>query len=360
MSEVVVVGGGLAGGAAAIQLARAGLAVHLLEREGEPTDKICGEFLSIEAQRALDRLGVDLDRLGASRISALRLAWGGRRIEAPLPFTARGIGRKLLDAALLGLAERTGAKIDRGVTVRAVDAGRLVTSRGDLAPAITLAATGKHELRGIGRDVAGCDTDYVGFKIHLRLPIRARANLDGKVDVILFDEGYAGLQLIENGIANLCLLLTKRRLSAIGGTWQAVFEMLLREPYAAMLADAEEIFARPLTIAGVPYGFLHRHRPNDRVFRLGDQAAVIPSFCGEGMAIALHSAALAASVVVEGGRAAAHHAMLRRDLWRSMAVATTLQRCGRNALPRHLLLRLLHLHPGIVGQLVRGTRVAAR
>jgi len=71
MSEAVIVGGGLAGGAAAIQLARASHGVHLLERECEPVDKICGEFLSIEAQRALDRLGIDLDRLGASRIGTL-------------------------------------------------------------------------------------------------------------------------------------------------------------------------------------------------------------------------------------------------------------------------------------------------
>ncbi|MDH7637769.1 NAD(P)/FAD-dependent oxidoreductase [Sphingomonas oryzagri] len=359
MSEVVVVGGGLAGGGAAIRLARAGLAVHLLEREREPVDKICGEFLSIEAQRALDRLGADLDQLGASRISTLRLAWGSRRIEASLPFVARGLGRKRLDAALLDLAERTGAKIDRGVAVRAVEPGRLVTTRGDLAPTVTFAASGKHDVRGISRDVAGCDTDYVGFKVHLRLPVRARADLDGKVDVILFEDGYAGLQLIEDGIANLCLLITKRRLSAIGGTWRAVFEMLLREPYAAMLADAEEIFARPLTIAGVPYGYLHRDSTDDRVFRLGDQAAVIPSFCGEGMAIALRSAALAASVVVEGGDAAAYHAMLRRDLRRSMAIATTLQRCGRTALPRHLLLGLLRIHPDAIGHLIRATRVAA-
>jgi flavin-dependent dehydrogenase len=359
MSDAVVIGGGLAGGAAAIQLARAGYGVHLLEREREPVDKICGEFLSIEAQRALGRLGVDLDRLGASHITTLRLAWGTRRIEAPLPFTARGLGRKRLDAALLDLAEGAGARIDRGVTVRAVQADRLVTTRGDLSSAVTLIASGKHEVRGVSRDVTGCDSDYVGFKIHLRLPPRARADLGGKVDVILFEDGYAGLQLIEGTLANLCLLITKRRLSAIGGRWQAVFEMLLREPHAAILADAEHMFVQPLTIAGVPYGFLHRGHAEDRVLRLGDQAAVIPSFCGEGMAIALHSAEVAASVVLAGGAAADHHAILRHDLRRSMGLAIALQRCGRRDLPRHLLLGLLRIHPGLIKRLVQGTRVAA-
>jgi flavin-dependent dehydrogenase len=358
MSEAIVVGGGLAGGAAAIGLAKAGQHVRLLERESEPADKVCGEFLSIEAQRALERLGVDLDRLGASRITTLRLAWGKRRIETPLPFTARGLGRKRLDAALLDLAASAGVKVERGVAVRAIDADRLVTTQGDINPAVTLIASGKHELRGAARDVAGCDTDYVGFKLHMRLPPRARVDLDGKVDVILFEGGYAGLQLIEDGLANLCMLVTKRRLAAIGGTWQAVFGMLLREPHAAILADAEQLFPKPLTIAGVPYGFLYRDAPPSNQFRLGDQAAVIPSFCGEGMAIALHSAAVATSVVVGGGNAADHHAILRRELRRNMAIATAIQRCGRRDGPRHALLGLLSVRPVTIDWLIRMTRIS--
>ena len=67
----------------------------------------------------------------------------------------------------------------------------------------------------------------------------------------------------------------------------------------AVAKEAEPLLARPLTISGVPYGFLAPPRPDDPVFRLGDQAAVIPSFCGDGMAIALHSAVLAAETVTE-------------------------------------------------------------
>ena len=58
---------------------------------------------------------------------------------------------------------------------------------------------------------------------------------------------------------------------------------------ATRLSGAEAVLAAPLSIAGVPYGFIHQHAADDpdRVFRLGDQAAVIQSFTGDGMAIAL-------------------------------------------------------------------------
>ena len=69
----MIVGGGLAGASAACVLAHAGRPPLLIERDPEPRHKVCGEFLSIEAQAYLAHLGIDLDRLGASRISRLRL-----------------------------------------------------------------------------------------------------------------------------------------------------------------------------------------------------------------------------------------------------------------------------------------------
>lgn len=358
MTETVIVGGGLAGGAAATLLAQAGRRVLLLERESEPADKVCGEFLSIEAQRHLARLGIDLDHLGASRISTFRLVWGRRTIEIPLPFVARGLTRKRLDAALLARAEGAGARIERGVAVRSIAGDRIETAFGEIMPDALLIATGKHEMRGAARDVGGCETDYVGFKTHWRLGTAAREALRGRIDVIVFDGGYAGLQMVEDRLANLCLLVTKRRLAELGGTWPRVLAALLREPHAgAILGEAIWSTPKPLTISGVPYGFLHRPSMTDGAFRLGDQAAVIPSFCGEGMAIALHSAAVAASVLGEGGRAADHHAALRRDFAPRLRVAMALQRGGKRDWSRHLLWGALRLSPRLIDRLIRLTRV---
>lgn len=359
VSEAIVVGGGLAGGAVATMLAVTGHPVRLLERDTEPTHKVCGEFLSIEAQHVLTRLGIDLDRLGAAPITTLRLAYGRQMIETPLPFVGRGLSRKRLDAALLDRAAQAGAQVCRGVLVRALESGRVETSRGTLVTNTLLLASGKHEVRGAARHVDRCDTGYVGFKIHWRLPARVRAALDGRVSVILFEGGYAGLQLVEDGLANLCLLVTKRRLTAVGGSWAGVLAELLREPHAAaMLGDAEPCSVRPLTVAGVPYGFLHGDRAAGDWFRLGDQAAVIPSFCGEGMAIALHSASVAASVIAAGGTAADHGAILRRDFRPSLRVAMAVQRVAEGRASRSLMWTALRWQPGLARHLARLTRIA--
>ena len=66
----------------------------------------------------------------------------------------------------------------------------------------------------------------------------------------------------------------------------------------------------------MPYGFVHRPAPDDAAncYRLGDQAAVIPSFTGDGMAIALHSAALAARCIVAGEGAEIYHRRLAEQV----------------------------------------------
>ncbi|MDB5458934.1 MAG: putative electron transfer oxidoreductase, partial [Caulobacteraceae bacterium] len=118
MSGALVIGGGPAGAATAILLARAGRAVTLLERETGPHDKVCGEFISHEAAAYLSRLGLDLRALGAAPIRAARLAHGRGATEIALPFAAFSLSRRRLDEALLGLAQDAGVQLRRGVRAR--------------------------------------------------------------------------------------------------------------------------------------------------------------------------------------------------------------------------------------------------
>ena len=360
MTEVVIVGGGLAGGAAAAILAQADARPLLLERETEPRDKICGEFLSIEAQAHLGAIGLDVGRLGGAPISGVRLIAGRRSVESPLPFVALGLTRRRLDEALLIHAERLGAKVERGVAVRGVRPGELHIARGSLAAPTILLASGKHDVRGARRDSVSTLQGMIGFKSYFRLSRPMRAALEGFVEIILFDGGYAGLQLVEGGVGNLCLLVGRGRFEAAGRTWPALLADLAREPHLAMrLADAEELSARPLTISDVPYGFVHRSDGEPAgLFRLGDQAAVIPSFSGDGMSIALHSAKLAAQAVLRGRDAPSYHARLRADVGRQVALATWFQRRVETWPGRHVAVFGLSLMPGILGHLAAWTRVS--
>ncbi|MBS0410088.1 MAG: FAD-dependent monooxygenase [Proteobacteria bacterium] len=360
MTGPVIVGGGLAGGAAAAILARGGARPLVLERETEPRDKICGEFLSTEAQTHLAALGLDLERLGGAPIGAVRLVAGHRQAQARLPFAALGLSRRRLDAALLEHAEALGAKVERGTSVRTITADAVETSRGALPAPTLLLASGKHDVRGARRvEQAGVLGDMVGFKTYFRLSPPQLAALDGVVEVVLFAGGYAGLQRIEGDLANLCLVVRRRAFEAAGKTWAALLDRLLEEPHLARrLGDGEAVLAKPLTIADIPYGFTHRGRDErPGLFRLGDQAAVIPSFSGDGMSIALHSARLAAQTLADGAPAAAYHRRLRGDVGRQVALATWLQRRAEGWPGRHAAVWALGLAPAAIDRLAAWTRV---
>jgi flavin-dependent dehydrogenase len=368
--ELVVIGGGPAGSVAACELARAGRRVVLLEREREPRHKICGEFLSIEAQGALTAIGIDPAALGGAPIDLVRLVHGDAIAESPLPFRAFGLTRRILDEALLDAARAHGAEVVRGARVRRLDPaddGFQIGADGigDLQAATVFLATGKHDLRGCKRDTAGARDDLVGFKTYFRLSPPERRALEGAIEVILFAGGYAGLQLVEGGLANLCLLVEADRFEALGKSWDALFTDLLATcPHLAQrLGDAKPVLERPLAIARVPYGFLHRPATDDHdgLFRLGDQAAVIPSFSGDGMAIAMHSGRLAARTYLGQGRAASlFHARLRRDVGGQVRLAEALYGASRSGLGRRALVAACRLWPGGLRVAAERTRVPLR
>ena len=359
MKRATIIGGGLAGGAAATRLAQRGQAPLLLERESGTHDKICGEFLSVEAGRHLGALGFDVARLGGARIDRVRIHAGRRIAEARLPFVATGVTRRSLDAALLDHATAAGAEVRRDTAVRHIADGRAVTGDGATDAGPLLLATGKHDLRGESRDPAGTIQGLIGFKQFFRAGPRLRAALAGAVDVTTFDGGYAGVQCVEGDRVNLCLLVDRGRFKALGGTWPALFAALAREPGLAMLAEAEPLLDKPLTMSNVPYGYLATPTPHDGLYRLGDQAAVIPSFCGDGMAMALHGGRLAADMLADGAPAPAYQARLRGDVARQVRLATGLQRFATSAPGRFALVAGLAAVPSALAALARWTRVEA-
>jgi hypothetical protein len=341
---VLVAGGGLAGAAAACLLARAGQPVRVIERAAQPVDKVCGAFVSAEAQLYLRHLGLDLAALGGAPITGLRLVRGDAVVSCRLPFAGLGLSRLVLDEALLRHAAQCGAQVARGQAFG-------VAERTDTL----FLATGKHDLRGLRRKAANVP-DLVGFKLGFRLSEPQQAALAGHVEILLLDRGYAGLQLVEHGMANLCLLVERARLQQAGGDWDGLLDDLRRTaPHLrTRLAGAAPLARRPLSIFRVPYGFVHRPGDDDPpgVYRLGDQMGVIPSFTGDGMSIALHSAAVAAAVFLSGGTAAAYHRRIRRDIAGQIGRAGTLYRVGSAPSLQPALMRLAAVWPG-------GLRLAA-
>ena len=351
MTDTLIAGGGLAGAAAACLL---GPRATLFEREPAPHDKICGEFISWEAQDALTRLGIDVSALGAAPIDTVRLIHATTIVQAPLPGRGMGLSRRILDAAVLDQAERNGARIHRGHAIRRLTPGGLeVDGYSSLVADRVLLATGKHDLRGVRREAS--PGPLVGLKMFYRLTPDEADALARHVEIILFPGGYAGLQPVEHGRANLCLLISQTVFQQAGATWPGVLAHLRRTaPHLARrLHGAQEQIERPPTIARIPYGFIHTPTQADppSLFRLGDQMAVIPSFSGDGMAIALHTAFAAATATTP----AAYHASLRRTLRPQIARAMLLHRMGQSH--PALLTRAARLWPGALTWIASLTRV---
>lgn len=363
-AECVVIGGGLAGAMAGLRLAQAGRDVVLIEKERGAHAKVCGEFLSPEAIGYLRAAGVEPLELGAVAIHGLRVAAGRKKLQVELPFAGLSISRSVLDEALLSRAAGSGCRAERGIGVESLSPQTdgtwwiRLADRGEIRAANAFLATGKHDLRGWARG-SGRQNDLVGFKQHWRLTSTQIAALRGWMELFLFPGGYGGLALVEDGIANLCLVVRRGDLRRLGG-WDRLLEKLLdgNDLLQERLEGARTVWERPLAISGIPYGYLaQREVAGDGLWRLGDQAAVIPSFTGDGMSIALHSAALAVRCFLHGDSAAAYQEKLAGDLSKGMGLATGLSRFMVTAAGRRMAPGVMALVPGVLDAIARKTRI---
>jgi flavin-dependent dehydrogenase len=345
---------------AGLGLAVAGREVTLLERERAAHHKVCGEFLSREAVELLSQAGVSALELGAEQIGFVRMASRRRVVETALPFTALSLSRSVLDEALLVRAAQAGCRVERGAFVENLDRcngfwrARLRGGEAWCASTVFL-ASGKHDLRGHERS-AGPHGDLVGFKLHWRLRPQQTESLRGFIELYLFSGGYGGLSLVENGVANFCLVVRRSTLRKIGGWPELLGSVEKQIPHIAeRLKGAIALWERPLAVSSIPYGHLSGHTLG--LWCVGDQAAVIPSFTGDGISIALHSANLAVQMYLAGASADRYDKTLQTHLRRSMGLATALSRAMVTGLGRRLAPAGLSIFPGAMNWIARSTRI---
>ena len=356
MNGALILGGGPAGAAAAIGLASAGVPHLLIERTRETGDALCGGFLSWRTLETLGALGVEADALNPASVTRVRLFAGARAVEAPLPRPAKGVSRHRLDTLMLGRAEALGARVERGVGARAVETGAVRLSDGALlTPDVLFLASGKHDVRGVARPASARGADPA-LGLRVRLPATpALARLVGDaVELHLLDRGYAGVVLQEDGSANLCLAVARSRMVEAGGP--AALLRALGDELPALGERLAHGHGAIDAVANVPYGWRAREGVAG-VFRLGDQAGVIPSLAGEGMGIAVASGARAAAAYARGGGAAAYQRRLSRDLRRPLALAGAVRDLAERPAIAPAALALARLAPGLIQLVARATRV---
>jgi hypothetical protein len=222
----LVLGAGPAGCGAAIALARDGTPPCIIERTRETGDALCGGFLSWQTLAQLDRLGVT--GLGAHPISRVRVCYRNKIATARLPNLAGGVSRHRLDSVMQSVAVKAGAMLERGVTARSYAGGVLHTDGGDRTAEALFLASGKHDVRGFGRPKPLGDAP-MGLRFRIATHPTLRALIDDSIELHLFDGGYAGLLLQEDGSANLCMALRKSRFAEAGGDAATLLRQLGEE-----------------------------------------------------------------------------------------------------------------------------------
>lgn len=359
-TPALIVGGGPAGASAAILLARAGAPHLLLERSRETGDAMCGGFLSWRTLESLRNLGIEAERLGPARITHFRLFAGSQVAEAALPRPALGVSRRHLDSLLLAQAAAAGAAIERGATVRAIEHGTARLQDGsEIAADALFLGSGKHDVRGLARPAKARGSDPA---LGLRIRLPASPTLDrlvgGAIELHLFDRGYIGIVLQEDGSANCCMAVHRSRLAEAGSP-EGLFESLERESPRL----SERLAARRTgdvidAVANIPYGWRVREGVPG-LFRLGDQAGVIPSLAGEGMGIAIASGIRSARSYLAGGPAAApaFQRRLAYDLIRPIGLAGLIRAGTERPIISHVLLPIAQRAPKLIDIVARLTRI---
>lgn len=289
--DPLILGAGPAGCAAAIALARIGANPLLIDRNAEIGDPLCGGFLSWQTIAQLRDLGVDCAALGAHEVRKLRLFVGAKSVSTALPQAAYGLSRHALDKALHEAAVAAGARFAHD-TIRKLEPGCAHGRERAWRSDSIFLASGKEDVRGEARPRHAADP-ALGLRIRLAPTSERSASLAGTIELHLFEGGYAGMVLQEGGSANVCLAIRKSALARANGDPATLLATLAgRHPhFAARLGDDWQS-ARTDSIGAVPYGWIARDT-QPGLFRLGDQAAVIPSLAGEGIGIALASAEMA-------------------------------------------------------------------
>ncbi len=321
-TDLLVIGGGPAGSAIAALAAREGARVVLLERDRFPRDKVCGEFLSPEGCAVVHRLGLldDIRARGAMPMDACLLAdLRGRSVTSDLPHLreagreALGISRSVLDETLLRHAAAAGVEVREEVaaTNPIVEGGRVrgvtarpLGSRGGheaIRATLVIAADGRRSMLqralhpALGDPLTTGDRSWFGFKAHF--PDRSRG-LDRRIELYVFDGGYAGLGPVEGGRLDLALIARVDALRASGNRPQGLFEQrMLGNPLLAERLGGLSPCSPWKTIG--PLRFNVRTPASHGALFLGDAAGTIDPFSGEGMSNALTGATMAVPFVMD-------------------------------------------------------------
>lgn len=368
--DCLVVGAGLAGTTAALQLARRGVRVLLVDRAAFPRHKVCGGCLNQRALNVLQHLGMDkpVRDLGAVPLTSFELAAGRRTLRLEIP-PGRGVSRAALDACMVEAVRDAGgffvaeaaATLEPNGTNTHTAVLRHPTGERRIHARVILAADGLHGslMKKAGYPARVAANARVGAGA--LMPPGTNAFEPGVIHMAVSRAGYVGATVVEQGKLDVAAAFDATFVRDAGGPSHAA-ERVLREagfPIPDSLHDVKWRGTPPLTRRASALG-------TQRLFVLGDAAGYIEPFTGEGMAWALTSGYLVAPLVQR---------TLQRDDPQSLRewqrlfqqhvrgrqlVCRTLARMLRSPLAVQTAMTILRRQPGLANPVLRHMNAPVR
>lgn len=294
MKNVTIIGGGLGGLISSILLVRAGIPCSLIEKKSYPFHRVCGEYISNEAVPFLRSLGLYPEKFSPPEINLFQLSSvTGRHAQIPLTMGGFGISRYSFDNFLFEIAKAEGVEffLNSEVTDVTFDEEKFTiqTQRQTFESDLVLGAFGKRSKLDINlqRDFVKKRSPYVAVKYHIRTEYPK--NL---IALHNFKGGYCGISNIEDGKTNLCYLSHRDNLRTFGTIGTLEERVLCKNPILKYIfTNSDFLLDKPEVINEI--SFETKSPVFNHILMVGDAAGMITPLCGNGMAMAIHSAKIA-------------------------------------------------------------------
>ncbi len=365
LKQITIIGGGLAGLVSSILLARKGFNVTLFEKKHYPFHRVCGEYISNEVKPFLLRNGLFPNTYNPPQINYFQFtSVKGKSCEMPLDLGGFGISRYQLDEFLYQIALREGVSVKTKTKVSDVRFEHshfvVTTDHESLESQMVIGAQGKQSVidKKLNRSFTKKRSPYIGVKYHIKTDFPK-----DKIALHNFNSGYCGISAIEDGKYNLCYLGSREELRKYGTIDTMEEELLKKNPHLnEIFNNADFLFDKPEVIN--EFSFVPKQAVEQHVLMTGDSAGLITPLCGNGMAMAIHSAKMLCDCIekhYEGG--VLNRKQLESDYklaWnkvfkKRLKVGRITQFLFGSGLTSEIAIKLMKNSPAIARQIVKNT-----